>query len=790
MPEKEINPSSEPADEPAAITRQEGNDVHIHLRLEPGQRVHITLENEPIEGLKPTAPDKPIKKTPTREKSGQVKAFFAKTWQTIQHWVQNLIRSDGKEDQHPRYRRLAKLLFWLALSVYLLTRFISLPNFPIYFFTDEAIQTQLAADLVRDGFTNYDGTFLPTYFENGGQYNLSLSVYAQVIPYLILGKSVWVTRGVSVLLTLVAAVCLGLILRDHFKIRYWWLGPLLLAVVPAWFLHSRTAFETVIMASMYAGFLYFYLRYRQGQPKFLFAALVFGAMAFYAYSPGQVIMVVTGLMLLIADAKYHWQNRKTALIGLGILVVLALPFIRFSITQGEERLHHLTVLNSYWVQPIPLGEKLLMYFTRYLKGFNPVYWFWPNPSLIEKFWPSYNMPPWLFSNKGDLERHIMKGYGHILLMTFPFWILGLVQCIWKFKDPAHRTILLATLAAPSGAAIADWGITRGMAFIIPTTLITAVGLEASLNWLHKKWQRIRYPLAAGILFIFLAFISFWMLGDALKNGPTWYEDYGLGGLQYGGPQVFTRVAQIARENPDTTLRVSSTWANAPDVVMRYFVNDLPNVYMGNINAWGLEEKPLDRSMLFVMTGEDLSWVQESQKFTNVTIEETIDYPNGQAGFFFVRLDYVENISEVLTAEREARRALIEEFIEFKGQLVNVQYPTLDMNEISHAFDGDPTTLIRTLEANPLRLILDFTEPVEVNTVTLWIGGAPTRMTITAMAGGQALETITEEVDRSTVVREISLNFSETVTVDTLYIEVMNSQDGEVAHVHLWEVDIE
>ena len=212
----------------------------------------------------------------------------------------------------------------------------------------------------------------PPIFENGGQFNLGLSVYAQVIPTLIFGKQVAVTRGTAVLLTLVAAVSLGFTLKEAFKSRAWWLGPPLLAAVPAWFLHSRTAFETTLMASLYAAFLYFYLRYRSDHPKALYPALVIGALAFYSYSPGQVIVVITVLMLLAADARYHWQHRKTALKGLALLALLALPYLRFTLTQGGAQFQHLSLLNSYWVKPLPWWEKLGMYFIRYLKGFKPL----------------------------------------------------------------------------------------------------------------------------------------------------------------------------------------------------------------------------------------------------------------------------------------------------------------------------------------------------------------------------------------------------------------------------------
>ena len=81
------------------------------------------------------------------------------------------------------------VLLAAALAIYLLVRVIELDAFPIYFFTDEAVQTVRAAELVRDDFSSGD-EYLPTYFNNGGQYNLGVSVYLQVIPYLLFGKSV------------------------------------------------------------------------------------------------------------------------------------------------------------------------------------------------------------------------------------------------------------------------------------------------------------------------------------------------------------------------------------------------------------------------------------------------------------------------------------------------------------------------------------------------------------------------------------------------------------------------
>src|SRR5690349_9952238 len=73
-------------------------------------------------------------------------------------------------------RDLAAWLFGLAIAVYLLTRLIGLTQFPIYFFTDEAIQSMSMVDLIDHGFRDLSNVWLPTYFRNGDYYNLSLSV--------------------------------------------------------------------------------------------------------------------------------------------------------------------------------------------------------------------------------------------------------------------------------------------------------------------------------------------------------------------------------------------------------------------------------------------------------------------------------------------------------------------------------------------------------------------------------------------------------------------------------------
>ncbi len=122
--------------------------------------------------------------------------------------------------------------------------------------------------------------------------------------------------------------------------------------------------------------------------------------------------------------------------------------------------------------------------------------------------------------------------------------------------------------------------------------------------------------------------------------------------------------------------------------------------------------------------------------------------------------------------------------------MRVVYPLLDMNEIRHVFDGDDNTLIRTFEANPLRIELTFPEAVPISTVTALVGGSSTRMTVIWTSADSAERQLKAEMGESTQVRALIIDLGAPTLVDSLVIEILNSNDGEFAHVHLWEVFFE
>jgi hypothetical protein len=677
--------------------------------------------------------------------------------------------------------RLNLVLFLLALLVYLVTRFIGLTDFPIYFFGDEAVQTVSAAEMISRGWTGPNGQFLPTYFQNGSYFNLSASVYAQVLPYLLFGKSVLVTRGTSVLITLLAALAVGLILREAFHLRRWWLGTLLLSITPAWFLHSRTAFETAIFVSFYATFLYFYLRYRLKDARYLYPAAALAALAFYAYSPGQLVLATTVLLLFLSDIQYHWQNRGKLLGALALLAVLALPYLRFRLTQSYSPLDHLRQLGSYWILPIPLSEKILDFIKAYLYGLSPQYWF--------------------LTGTDDLTRHLMKGYGHLAWWTFPLFLLGLILTLRKIRSSEFRTILLALLAAPTGAALAEIGITRVLVFVVPAALLTALGLEAALKWLEEKmadrWVNFsaeaRQNLVSLALFAALAGLNFTMLNDALTNGPTWYTDYGLYGMQYGARQIFEQtVLPQLKADPKAQFVVSPSWANGTEEFTSFFIPSeyLPRVHLGQVYDLIANQTQLEPNFYFIVTAAELEKIQKDPKFKNVQILATLPLPTGDPGFYTITLAFSENIAALLEQQKAELRKPVEDHFEWQGQTVRALHSPFGGGQLIDMMDGRPETLAKTQAANPFLLDYYFQTPVPTSGLSLQTGSmSDFTVTVRLYAPGasQPVEYVQNFQDR-TPDPVVSLTFPNgPATADHVYLEIKSNNSSDTAQIHVREI---
>jgi hypothetical protein len=418
-----------------------------------------------------------------------------------------------------------------------------------------------------------------------------------------------------------------------------------------------------------------------------------------------------------------------------------------------------------------LGVKIGEFLRRYVHGFDPAYWFLPNSS--------------------DLIRHQMKGMGHMRLMSLPFVLLGLIAALRRLKDPSWRVVLIALLTAPAGAALVDVAITRLLVMLLPLSYLAMLGMEQLVSWLTKKQAQLAARWVGVGLALLWAVLSISMTADALKNGPIWYQDYGLYGMQWGGETLFNEIKAFMQANPDKEVHLSPSWANGTDVIARFFLGDPLPIHMGTIEPYTLYQLPLDKHIVFVMTPEEYEWMLTTNKFSGVEVLKCLPYPNGKCGFYFVTLQYRDDVAEIFAREQAERRKPEQAELELLGQKVSVSYSPLDIGQIAQIFDGDPKTFIRSFEANPLKITLSFLQPVELHGVNVLIGNAASRLEVEVSSPDQLVpQQFSAEIGAQEAYRTLAVPFGKALQVQSLCLCLYDLAQSEPGHVHLWEVSLE
>jgi hypothetical protein len=666
--------------------------------------------------------------------------------------------------------RVEALLLALVLLVYGLSRLIGLDRFPIYFFCDEAIQPVLARALLERGLRDEFDTLLPAFFYNADKWSLGLSVYVHAMSVALFGVSVTVARATTLLVSVLAVLAVCLTLKLVFNNRFWWLAGLALAAMPAWFLHTRTAFETTMMVAFYACFLCCYLLYRTRAPGYIVPALLFGAATFYTYTNGQAVMLVSGALLLLSDLRYHMrQPARIKLLTAGTAALMAVPYIRFRVLHPEALVSHLRTVDSFLFYDLSPGEKLARFFATYGYGLSPAFWFLPNET--------------------DLVRHRMGTLGHMPLFLLPFVLLGVFVCLRGWRSPIHRAVLIALLAAPFGSAIAGIFVTRSLAMVVPVALLFALGFAQFATWLKP---RVAPQLLAGVAGALLVLYSIWLPYTALRDGPTWFGDYGLYGMQYGAPQVFGAIEETLQATPDADIRLSPNWANNSSVFPAFFLTPQQQnqVRMQSIDEYLLNRGDLSPQSLYILIPEEYEKARNDPKLLVAAPERVLPYPDGRPGFYFVRLAYAPDADRLFAQERIERQRPQQETLMLAGQPVNVTVSRLDSGRPIDLFDGDTWTLARTLEANPMVVKLEYPQSRSISTLTATVTSMDCTITVTLVeTNGETRtfrQTYTDLPRDPTVALQLT---GGPYQVSAIQIEVLKLNDGD-PHVHVRELVLE
>ncbi len=277
-----------------------------------------------------------------------------------------------------------------------------------------------------------------------------------------------------------------------------------------------------------------------------------------------------------------------------------------------------------------------------------------------------------------------------------------------------------------------------------------------------------------------------MLRDALVNGPLWFHDYGLTGMQYGARQVFGAVADYLQAHPKTRVILSPSWSNGTDEVARFFFSDPLPFEMGSPDDFFNQVLPLDNTVL-IMIPEEFARIPLS-RFSKVKVEKTLAYPDGEPGFYFVRLQYVDNIETVIAREEALRHKPEEKQFLVDGEPVQVAYTRLDMGEIEDVLAGREDSLVRTDLINPMLLSFDFSTPRPMNSMTLRVGGTATSIAVKIWSlGRDEPELFSRSLAETPDPRDVQFVFPGDRKAVRVWVEIMNTNDPSNAHVHLWKL---
>jgi hypothetical protein len=429
---------------------------------------------------------------------------------------------------------------------------------------------------------------------------------------------------------------------------------------------------------------------------------------------------------------------------------------------------HLQDLSSYWTEDLPTAAKLERFAGTYLRGLSPGYWF--------------------TEDRLELERHRMLGYPHLPVWLAPPLLLGLAVSLLRApRSPAHRLLLIGVLAAPFSASLVALRITRLLAMVVPVTLAATVGLEQLRSWaarlLPARWLSVALGLG-------LTAASGAMTRDALVNGPRWFTDYGMHGMQWGATELFSTLRERLVANPDERFVISHLWANNTNAFGDFFLSreERERITWGVIDDVLRERRPeVDRATTFVLTPAEFERALASPKLQVDPAWTEIPNPAAQPGFYLVRLAYAPEADAILEAEREERRRLIDGTVTIGGAEVHIRHPRLDMGEIKAAFDSDLRSLARTLDANPTRLELSFPSPRPLSELRLHLWSDEYHAELTVVRSDGSLHTEAVQADRRLDDGPVTFRLAEPIP-DARFLRVTIVKPGD-PHMHLREIEV-
>ncbi len=422
------------------------------------------------------------------------------------------------------------LILFLIVLFGAVLRFVKLAEYPIQLNHDEITQLYDAISIAHTGKDIY-GNFLPFIFPSIGDFKPPFYTYITSFFYLIIGGgeiTIRLPAAIFGLLTILAVYFFVIKLLKNRNIAL--LAAFFTSIAPFEIFFSRKSFENgagIFLMLMGFSFLFQYLEKKKLIWIYL-AGLIFG-IAIYTYFSHAIIIPLLLTFFICIYRKYFLARFKKFLGPLLLFACLILPLFVLILTNSDTRFRTQTVFVG---QDVNLGRELGyvdssspfsflqrnkitfdFIFNRYLQQFNPVY---------------------LFGNGLDFTNQGLIGIGPLLLVQFPFLILGLLYLL-RQKDLNRENKFMAAWIIlgmlPSGLTFESYSPHRVVMVFTMLNIICAAGLYYSLEFLRRF--KLYFKFAVGFVTIVLCFNVVYFLHMYFVNLPFEKSQY----IQYPFKQV-------------------------------------------------------------------------------------------------------------------------------------------------------------------------------------------------------------------------------------------------------------
>lgn len=386
------------------------------------------------------------------------------------------------------------LLVIILLGVFL--RFYRLSDFPVQLNHDEVSQLYDAISIAQTGKDIY-GNFLPVMFRSVNDFKSPFYTYITSLFYSVFGGGELTIRLPGALfgaLIIFAVYFFVLKLLKNNKIAL--LASLLTAIAPFEIFFSRKSFENGVgMFFMLIGFtsLFTYLE-KTNNKSWLYLASGFLGFALYTYfSHAIIIPFLLVAFLLIFKDDFPGSFKKYILPLITFLIFL-IPLLFLILTNADLRNRSQAV---FITQDINLG-KLINYGNRYKAIFD---------FSFNRYLDQFN-PPYLFGNGLEFTNQGPLGIGPLLLIQFPFLVLGIIYLIRQNSLKKEKKFILAWVLIgmlPSGLTFEPHSPHRIIMVFTMLNIISAVGLFtflAAINGIKTRFNAFKRVIWFVLILLF------------------------------------------------------------------------------------------------------------------------------------------------------------------------------------------------------------------------------------------------------------------------------------------------